>query len=97
MTLKQNLICRTECELTKQLRRPEPWFQCTFDLDLQGVRQHWSPSVTMAALSIAGPWEASDGHVLWYTRRNAIFVAEDLMLAPRWAAKIGRPASHGNG
>lgn len=53
--------------------------------------------MTMAALSIAGPWEGSDGHVFWYTWRNAFFVAEDLMLSPRCAAKIGRPASHGNG
>lgn len=44
--------------------------------------------------AMGGQWWAC---VLVHMEKSLFFVAEDLMLSPRRAAKIGRPASHGNG
>lgn len=44
--------------------------------------------------AMGGEWRAC---VLVHMEKSLFFVAEDLMLSPRCAAKIGRLASHGNG
>lgn len=44
--------------------------------------------------AMGGEWWAC---VLVHMEKSLFFVAEDLMLSPRRAAKIGRPASRGNG
>lgn len=44
--------------------------------------------------AMGGEWWAC---VLVHMEKSLFFVAEDLMLSPRCAAKIGRLASHGNG
>lgn len=44
--------------------------------------------------AMGGEWWAC---ILVHMEKSLFFVAEDLMLSPRCAAKIGRPASHGNG